>query len=295
MRILALSIIVLSAPAFAQLAGTIGFDLVPGSAHFTGSSGTDWVDSSPNIDKATTQAQGDEFSTFVRINGAENLLGVTFDFNFDNTVLEVTDIHETRMDLDFSGSIEFLELNAIVNFFLDGLANPPALVDNFEYSYNDPDPITTKPGVLLDSDGDGQLSFLEMNAYINEFLDSLAQKDVPFWTQVASRRAGDFNESVEITDTVDAINAAGEATDNTVVLLRRPDTPADGFGYDSATYGSAIVLEVVFKVKSGAALGDTNINITNASGIDENFSDLTDVQSIAVDGPSVVTVVAAGK
>lgn len=280
-------------PVCAQVTGEIGFDLVPGTPQFA-AFGTAVTDTDSDIDTALSVAAGDTFNTLVRLNGTENLLGVTFDFAFPNTVLEVVDIRETRMDLDFSGQQSLAELNAIINFFLANVFPNSPILDNFEYSYNDgTGDITTKPGVLMDLDdaagGDGVLGISELNTVINEFLaNSPGGGDIPFWTEVKSKEAGaGYAESVEIFDTKQDINAAGSATDNTIVLLRRPETAADGFGFD----GDAILLEVVFRALPGAS-GPADITISNAQGILETFADIqTDVLPIAtVTSPSTVTV-----
>ena len=282
-------------PVIAQnVAGEIGFDLVPGSPQFSGGFGTAITDADNDIDTTLSVAAGDTFKTLVRLNDTENLLGVTFDFAFPNTLLEVVDIRETRMDLDFSGQQSLAELNAIINFFLDnGFPNQPVL-ENFEYSYNDgTDDITTKPGVLMDIDdaagGDGVLGIGELNTVINEYLaNGPGGGDIPFWTEIKSKQAGaGYAESVEIFDTKQDINATGSATDNTVVLLRRPETAADNFGFD----GKAILLEVIFRALPGAS-GPADITISNAQGILETFANIeTDVLPIqTVTSPSTVTI-----
>jgi hypothetical protein len=279
-------------PAFAQLSGTIGFDLVPGDPHFDGGvGGTATVDPDSDIDTSLSVAPNAVFKTLVRVNGAENLLGVTFDFGFNASVLQVDAIRETLLDLNFSGTQEFKEINDSINFFLAGAMSGDPSVDGFMYSYNDgTGDITTEPGILLDwENNDGNFDFKEINEAINQFIRIANTTETPFWTQVVAARGG-FNESVEIFDTAAEINAAGQATDNTSVLLRRPDTPAAGFGFDSATLGSAIILEVSFRAVGGAGTS-SDITISNAQGIDENFADVnTDIQSLAVTGPSTVSV-----
>jgi len=282
---IAFLVALVAAPGFAQLAGTMGVDLNPGSPIFD--AGGAVVDADSDIDTARTVSVGEDVSTLVRLNGAQDLLGVTFDFGWSPAnALRVKDIRETRMDLDFSGTQDFPEVDRIVQFFLDAIANPPANVDLFTYAYDDgTGQITTEPGVLMDGDGDHELSFPELDSYVAEFIDNIPGSDVPFWTEVVSRRATpEFNESVEIFDTVADINLASGGTDNTAVLLRRPDVAAAGFGFD----GDAIILEIVFEA---LAAGPATISITNAQGIDENFADIiTDVQPITVGGDSVLTV-----
>ncbi|MCA9427248.1 MAG: hypothetical protein KC994_19365, partial [Candidatus Omnitrophica bacterium] len=196
----------------------------------------------------------------VRLNGAENLLGVHFDFYFDNAVLNVVDIRETRMDLDFSGQQSYLELDFLVNSFLDLFSiDETATVDEIAYTYDDdPGMITTYPGVLIDLDGDGVLGFVELNGYIQQFIDEFENNDIPFWTEVIARRGG-YNESVEVFEPVEDINADGVGNQNAMVLLRRPETPAEGFGFD----GDAILLEVVFQAV-GAGTSDITINATGS-------------------------------
>ena len=284
---IAFLVALVAAPGFAQLAGTMGIDLQPGTPTFD--PGGNVVDGDSDIDTTHTVNVNDTVRTLVRLNGAQDLLGVTFDFSWDPpAALTCTDIRETRMDLDFSGSQDFPEVDGIVQFFLDAIPNPPANTDTFSYSYNDgTGSITTNPGVLMDFDGDGELSFPELDAYVGEFIDNIPGSDVPFWTEVVSRRAGD-NESVEIFDTVADINTNSGGTDNTAVLLRRPETSATGFGFD----GDAIILEIVFRALQA---GNVDVSISNAQGILETFTDInatdaTGVQDITTNSPSTLTI-----
>jgi len=303
-KVLSVAVLValVAAPGFAQISGTLGFDLDPGDPPpaFSGPFGSAVTDNSPNIDTAASVGVGESISTLVRLNGTQDLLGVTFDFTFDPAVLEVADIRETRMDLDFDGEQSISELNAIVNWFIDPnntFPNSASLDPNasppFQYTYDDgtgTGMITTRPGVLADIDdanGTNQvLDLSEVNSVVNEFLaNAPGGGDLPFWTEIKAKDAGaGYAESVEIFDTKQDINASGEATDCTVVLLRRPDTEAAGFGFD----GDAILLEVVFR---GVATGNSNIEIQNAQGILETFTNIdTDVMPIANVETSTITV-----
>lgn len=284
---IAFLVALVAAPGFAQIAGTMGIDLIPGNPIFD--AGGNVVDPEVEINTGHTVNVNDTFSTLVRMNDAENLLGVTFDFSWNPPgALTCVDIRETRMDLDFSGSQDFPEVDGIVQFFLEAIVNPPANTDLFLYDYNDgTGPIQTSPGVLMDFDGDGELSFPELDAYVAEFIDNIPGSDVPFWTEVVSRRAGD-NESVEIFDTVADINTNSGGTDNTAVLLRRPETSATGFGFD----GNAIILEIVFRALQA---GNVDVSISNAQGILETFTDInatdaTGVQDITTNSPSTLTI-----
>jgi hypothetical protein len=292
---------ILALPAYAQtIPGTIGFDLVPGTPSFSGNA---IVDADSDIDKALPVANGSTFKTLVRLNGAVNLVGVSFDFSFPKEKLNVKDIRETRADVDFSSVQSFNELTGIVNWFAAN-AGSGAQVNTFSYSYDDDQNagtpnITTQPGVVIDVDGNGSFSFNELTNYINEFAANAAGSDVPFWTEFLSKnanRAGgpfQFNESVEVFDRVADINAAGAANDNTVVLLARPNDGRDaggaivpGYGFD----GNAILFEVSFQALVGQS-GDAAITISNAVGIDETFQSLSDVHPIqTVDTPSTVTI-----
>ncbi len=303
MRKVGILIIVLAfaaIPSFAQtIPGTIGFDLVPGTPSFSGNT---VVDADSDIDTAVAVNAGANFKTLVRLNGTQNLLGVSFDFAFDNTKLNVRNIRETRSDIDFSGVQSFNELTGIVNWFAAN-AGTGAQVNTFNYTYNDgTGNITTQPGVVIDVDGNGSFSFNELTGYINEFAANAAGSDVPFWTEVINKNTGRrdgggaafaYNESVEVFDRVADINAAGSAEDNTVVLLARPNDGRDaggalvpGYGFD----GNAILFEVEFQALAGSS-GAANITISNAVGIDETFQSLADVKNIAnVASPSVVTI-----
>ncbi|MCA9434213.1 MAG: hypothetical protein KC978_00420 [Candidatus Omnitrophica bacterium] len=279
--------IVKGTPSNPPLPGVLGLDLFPGTPHFIGN-GIGVIDDDFDIDTIRSATRGETFSTVVRLNDTENLLGITFDFRFDSDRLQVLDIRETRMDLDFSGDQSFVELQAVVDFFFSNELPDLPSVDNFAYTYNDgTGEITTHPGLLLDLDGNGVLSFVEIHSYAREFLANLDDTDIPFWTEIAARRPG-FNDSVEVFDLVADINDNGEGTDNTVVLLRRPETPALDFGYD----GNAILFEIVFQVKENAPLGEAMIQIEDSSAIDENFADInTDTRPVVVvEGGSKVVV-----
>ncbi|MCA9449480.1 MAG: hypothetical protein KC931_20340 [Candidatus Omnitrophica bacterium] len=251
--ILSLLFALLCSPIYS---GTLGFDLEPSSPVFDTAGNV--VDPDNDIDTSETINNGEQFSALVRLNGAENLLGVHFDFEFDNSVLNVVDISETRMDLDFDGQQSFIELNLLVDFFLTEFNLPDDIV-KLTYTYDDGDGmITTHPGVLVDLDRDGVLGFVELNGYIQQFIDEFENNDIPFWTEVIARRGG-YNESVEVFEPVEDINADGVGNRNAMVLLRRPETPAEGFAFD----GDAILLEVVFQAV-GAGTSDITINATGS-------------------------------
>jgi len=266
-HILSLLLGLAATPLYAQ---TLGFDLEPGNPVFS-ATGT-VVDPDSNIDATKTVNNGEQFSTLIRLNGVENLLGVGFDFTFDNSVLNVVDISETRMDLDFSGQQDFAELDVALHFFLVIVEPIPFGVDTITYTYDDgTGMITTHPGILIDFDGDNDLSFVEMASYIIQFIDEFEGNDIPFWTEVVSRRIGP-GESVEVFDYVSNINANGEATDNAMVLLPREGTATTGFGFD----GNAILLEVVFQAV-GSGTSDITLNATGSPGgaywTDEGFAE----------------------
>jgi hypothetical protein len=298
--ILIIALAFVAIPSIAQtIPGTIGFDLVPGTPSFSGSN---VVDTDSDIDLATTVNANANFKTLVRLNGTTNLLGASFDFAFDKAKLNVRNIRETRADIDFSGTQSFNEITAVVNWFAANTASG-AKVDTFTYTYNDgTGSITTSPGVVLDVDGSGGMSFNEITAYVTEYAANASGTDIPFWTEVINKHKNrgeggqtfKYNESVEVFDRVADINATGVAEDNTVVLLARPEDGRDtsgvlvpGYGFD----GNAILLEVEFKALAGTSGQTANITISNAVGIDESFQSLADVKPIAnIAGPSVVTI-----
>ncbi len=298
--ILIITLAFVAVPSFAQnIPGTIGFDLVPGTPSF---SGNNVVDADSDIDLTLAVNAGSAFKTLVRLNETSNLLGVSFDFAFDNTKLNVTNIRETRADIDFSGVQSFNELTGLIHWFAAN-AGTGAQVNTFNYTYNDgTGTITTQPGVVIDVNGNGSFDFNELTGYVNEFAANAGGSDIPFWTEVinknTNRRDGGgaaftYNESVEVFDRVADINATGTAEDNTVVLLARPNDGRDasgvlvpGYGFD----GNAILFQVEFQALAGSS-GTANITISNAVGIDEGFQSLADVKNIAnVATPSVVTI-----
>ncbi len=294
MRTLAAFIIVMVTmvvPSLAQtIPGTIGFDLNPGTPSFSDITGLAINDSDSDIDTARTVPAAGRFSTLVRLQGVTGLMGVSFDFNFNPSVLTLVEIRETRADLNFDSRLSIQELNAVIQ--LAAQAKP---VDQLEFTYNDgTGVITTKPGILIDPNNNGQLDLSDLNAIILEA--ALDINDVPFWTEVQRRRQGQgFQrfESAKVFDDRDDIRTTGIAEDNTVVLLARPGDGRDGSGNIVSGYGfsgDAILFEVIFQPKAGQSGNSTQITIENAVAIDESFKSLSDVKNIANVLTSTVTV-----
>lgn len=290
LAILIAALALVSAPGYAQIPGTLGFDVDPGTPHFVGSPpDSSIVDDNSDIDLNRSVPSSGRFSTLLRLNGTSNLMGVSFDFEYDETVLTLVEIRETHADLNFNGRLALNELNSGINLFV--AAQP---VSSLSFQYNDalpgqtPNVITTNPGILLDPNNSGTFALGELNNVINEFV--AGNNDIPFWTEILSRRAGVGQpfllvESVEVFDDIDDIRATGVAEDNTVVLLARPGDGRDtntgaivpGYGFD----GNAIVFEAIFQPAAGSSGKNTNLTITNAVGIDETFNSLVDVKDIA--------------
>lgn len=290
LAILIAALALVSAPGYAQIPGTLGFDVDPGTPHFVGSPpDSSIVDDNSDIDLNRSVPSSGRFSTLVRLNGTSNLMGLSFDFEYDETVLTLVEIRETHADLNFNGRLALNELNAGINLFV--AAQP---VSALTFQYNDalpgqtPNVITTNPGILLDPNNSGTFALGELNSVINEFV--AGNNDIPFWTEILSRRAGVGQpfllvESVEVFDDIDDIRATGIAADNTVVLLARPGDGRDantgaivpGYGFD----GDAIIFEAIFQPAAGSSGKNTNITISNAVGIDETFNSLADVKPIA--------------
>lgn len=300
--VLIIALAFVAIPSFADnIPGELGFDLVPGSPYFDDSNVVQ--DADVDIDTAVTVHQNKSFKTLVRLNGTQDLMGVSFDFNFSNAQLNVKNIRETRADIDFNGLESTKEFSAVVDWFVAN-AEGGAMVNTFSYTYKDsPDStITTSPGVVIDVNGDGEFTVSEFSSYVNEFCaNGTGGGDVPFWTEVINynKTRGDagekftYNESVEVFDRVADINSTGVAEDNTVVLLARPSDGRDSSGVIVPGYGftgNAILFEVEFKALSGTAGQTANIEISNAVGIDEDFQSLSDVKDIAFVN-SAVTII----
>ncbi|MCA9438871.1 MAG: hypothetical protein KC978_24010, partial [Candidatus Omnitrophica bacterium] len=127
--------------------GVLGIDLSPGDPRFTDSESPDIVDSDSVIDTTLTLSVGQEFSALIRFNEVADLMGVGFDFFFDNTLLEVLDIRETRMDLNYDGVQNPIEREAIQGFYNDLQPPQTPSVNQFTYSLDNGERvIVVQPG-----------------------------------------------------------------------------------------------------------------------------------------------------
>jgi len=268
------------------LGNVLGVDLEPGNPRFASPTSVNVIDEDVDIDTAMTVAVGDEFTALVRLNGAENLRGVGFDLAFDEKRLEVLEFRETRMDLDYDGKQSLDEKTAIQAFYEAFTYPDVPLVNLFSYSFDTGEgPIGTYPGYLMDFiSRNGILDPAEMNAYLSEYAGNQTETDIPFWTEVVSRRPG-YNESVEFVAPLGEINASGQALDNVSLLLKRPGTPLSGFGFD----GDGILFEIRFRALQQ---GMADIGLFSAWWIDEDFADInTDVLPVSnVMSSSLVTI-----
>jgi hypothetical protein len=253
-----------------KISGTIGLDLFPGSPRFHSSSGNDIFEDDIDIDVQREALVGEKISALIRVNRAEDLIGVGFSLEFNRQRLRVVSFRETQMDLNANGTQDLVEKQAIEELFHSNTDPSARRTDLFTFRFYDGQFSTTvQAGVLLDHNRNGLFDATEFTNYIAEFERNLAGDDIPFWTERVTRREG-YNESFERPLNIDEMNATGRADDCMALLLRRQGRERVGFGWD----GGAILYEIVFET---ILPGPAEIKLTNVIGVDEVFQDLEDV------------------
>lgn len=188
-----------------------------------------------------------------------DLMGLSCNIRFDNSVLRVDDIFEIPGDMNFDGRSNIADILTLgERLGIDVSEHPElALYDLAGTGFVDRDDID----ILRD--------------YLN--LETL------YWTQ--NPNTSDFDivrESVTLFEDPEASNAKGIIEDIASVLLRRPETPIEGFGFTGDARVATIVFEiiggetgqsVVLSLEDGVVLDEgTAVNsdgsLTNASQIE---------------------------
>ncbi len=185
------------------------------------------------------------FSCTVVLQGAEDLTGVNCDLVFDPGVLNVVSIHEAQGDTNFDGRSNVADILALAQRF--GLAtNTGNGFSLFDF--------VTEGGSqnVIDSDD------------INELSQFINQSPI-YWTSNDNNDLGVIRESVEIFEDPFISNANGKIDDIVVTLLRRPETPVDGFGFD----GDARIADITFEVVGTIPADGTVIEFDDRLAIDE--------------------------
>ncbi len=188
-----------------------------------------------------TVAENGMITLFVVLTGAQNLVGVNCDLQFDPDKLNLEAIEETISDLNFDGKANLVDLS---NFALA-----------YKKSAGDPAYVS-----YYDRNRDNTINLVDLANFAIGY-----KKPGAFWTVNADSFTGN-RESVEIYDPVSRSNkdgaSAGVVDDIVAVLLRRPETNATGFGFD----GDAIVSKLVFK---RLAAGNVTLSFTDMVALDE--------------------------
>lgn len=186
------------------------------------------------------------FSCTLVVQGAVDLTGLSVDIRFNNAVLQLVDIYESRGDRNFDGRANVADVLAIGERF--GLTIGP----NPELAYFDLDSTADSAGLIDVSDVNALLPFVNQ--------DSL------YWTFNSNATGFEtFRESVEVFEDPAQSNTDGLIDDLAVVLLRRPETPVEGFGFT----GDARVATLIFEVIGGTAGSTTPIQFEDPILLDE--------------------------
>lgn len=191
------------------------------------------------------------FTCTVVLQGAVDLTGVNCDLTFDPAILNVVDIHEARGDMNFDGR--------------GNIADVLALAQRFNVATNSGDGFS-----FFDIATDGASLNVIDDADL-EALKSLINQTEIYWTSNQNEDLSVIRESFEVFQDPALSNASGRIDDIVTVLLRRPETPVEGFGFD----GDARVAEITFEV----------VGIIPEEGTVIQFED-----RLAIDEDSIITV-----
>lgn len=255
------------------------------------------------MQEQTTATVGDRFEVNIVMQGVDDLLGYSTSVSFDPDLLSLMDVRENPGDLNFDSKVSLSELNNVIGFFVQNIKTGRNWVLTSDTDECFIDGNQNKSGVLVDLDGNNQLSLSELNRVIGDFVDDIkdptgATQRIVYWTDLlASRQGFGFNESVEVSDPPAISNKGqvgeGIVQDITGVLLARPDvaeTERLGFGYDTSTLGPAHLVTLKFEAK---AAGTPQLNFVDPVYILEDFADInTDVKTDAQKGVGAITIVA---
>lgn len=199
----------------------------------------------------------------------ENLIGLSCDLRFNPSVLQVVSIHEARGDLNFDGRVNISDVLTIGERFGDFIGSNP------EWTYFNLDNTGSSAGILDGGDVDALLPLLESNP------------DTLFWTaNPDASNLDSIRESVEIFEDPLTSNSNGLIDDIAVVLLRRPEVPVEGFGFD----GDARIVDIEFEIIGGDSGQEVSITLEDGVILDESSVVNEDGSLENVDIPDEVTV-----
>ncbi len=183
------------------------------------------------------------FTAVLVLQGAQNLVGVNCDLEFDPAVLAVVDIHESQGDINFDGRANIADVLTLAERF-----NQPT--DQDGYAYFDLDSADESAGKIDSKDIEALVPFINQPGI--------------FWTNNANSDLSQRRESVDIFESPDISNQKGKIDDIVTVLLSTVQPIPDGFGFD----GDARIAEITFEVIGDISAG-TSIKFTDTLAIDE--------------------------
>ncbi|MBD3266557.1 hypothetical protein GF373_07785 [bacterium] len=208
---------------------------------------TDDSQTSSTIDTFTPdviqEINGENYLTLTLVlSPVTDLVGVNCDLKFDNTKLQVVNIHEDQGDINFDGRANIADILTLSERF-------GASTTENGFSYFD----RNKEGESAETIDQGDIDVIK--PYIN-------QKNI-FWTSNPNTNISSIRESVEIFESPEESNADGTIDDIVAVLLSRVHPYEEGFGFgDSA---DARIAEITFKVIGS---GDAVFSFEDGRAID---------------------------
>jgi len=185
------------------------------------------------------------FSCTLVLKGAVDLTGVNCDILFDSSVLNVVDIHEAQGDTNFDGR--------------SNIADILTLAQRFNLATDEGNGLSL---FNFDSSGDSANKIDEKD--IEVLLEFINRKEI-YWTSNENNDLSVLRESVEIFQDPAVSNSNGKIDDIVVSLLRRPETPIEGFGFD----GDARIADITFEVVGTIPAEGTLIRFEDQMAIDE--------------------------
>ncbi len=211
------------------------------------------TDAIPNV--------GRTFTVTVVLDDAQKLMGANCDLDFDESVLEVVSIEESRGDINFDGRVNIFDVREIGTRF--GATPDSTELDYSEYfDLSDDDELNSNDVLVVAGDDEFNVQgiFLTSN----------------------NPNSSDIRESVEIFENPALSNQKGFVDDIVFVLLRRPDsdkTP-DEFSFT----GDARIAEITFQAKEGFNGGETSLSFISDSLIAIDSG--TTITTTSIDGAS---------
>lgn len=196
----------------------------------------------------TPQIQDNQFTVTLVLMGSTDLVGVNCDLDFDESVLQVVDIHEASGDVNFDGRENIADVLTLTERFNASVDQNGFSFFNFANTGDSAD--------VIDMDD------------VNSLIPLIESNDSLFWTNNPDFEVTlPIRESVEIFEDPAISNQNGLIDDIVTVLLPRQHPEqgfVEGFGFD----GDARIAEITFQIIDESAT-ETTIQFSDVLAIDE--------------------------